>query len=289
MSVRELRATGQRAQELATCLLQRARRADPTAGLWEAADVQWWWRSPRSSDDVERVFWFDDDGPLAGVLLSSWAGGRTWQCDPVVVPGTTGPSPEFVWDRALDHAATHGSNGFVVPVRDDDATFVALANRSALTPGDHDRTAWMAPVDRPAVPRPAEGFVLTDRTQRPEAPHPMRERNGDDVADRLGQCSLYDPELDLAVESTGGQLAGYALFWFDPVTLVGLVEPVRIEDEFQRRGLARAMVSAGVDRLVARGAERIKVSYETEAAGSLYLGVGFEQESTATWYRSPDE
>jgi hypothetical protein len=50
---------------LATQLLQRARCADPRAGLWEAADVQWWWRTPRRSDDVEKLFWIDDEGPVA--------------------------------------------------------------------------------------------------------------------------------------------------------------------------------------------------------------------------------
>jgi ribosomal protein S18 acetylase RimI-like enzyme len=65
------------------------------------------------------------------------------------------------------------------------------------------------------------------------------------------------------------------------------VEPVRVEDEFQRRGLARAMLTAGIDRLVARGARRVKISYETEAAGALYRGVGFRPTSTATWYRVP--
>ena len=46
MSVREVRAAGLEALMLATELLQRARLADPQAGLWEAADVQWWWRKP---------------------------------------------------------------------------------------------------------------------------------------------------------------------------------------------------------------------------------------------------
>ena len=85
MSVREVRAAGLEALMLATELLQRARRADPQAGLWEAADVQWWWRRPRRSDDVEKLFWIDDEGPVAGVLLTSWTD-DAWQCDPVVVP-----------------------------------------------------------------------------------------------------------------------------------------------------------------------------------------------------------
>lgn len=284
MSVREVTASGSEALALATRLLQRARQAHPTAGLWEAADVQWWWRKPRRSDEVDEVFWVDDEGPVAGVLLTSWTD-DDWQSDPVLVPTATAPEPEVVWQRALQLGAEHAPAGFELPVTDDDPTFTTLAGRSGLIPGDGDRTAWMDAADRPAVVAPADGFVLVDRTQRPDAPHPLRHRNGEAVAQRLETCSLYDPALDLAVETIDGGNAAQSVYWFDPVTKVGLVEPVRVEDEFQRRGLARAMLSAGIDRLVARGAERVKVSYETEAAGALYEGVGFRTTSTATWYR----
>jgi GNAT superfamily N-acetyltransferase len=283
--VRELQAAGREALMLATELLQRARRADPRAGLWEAADVQWWWRKPRRSDVVEKLFWLDDEGPVAGVLLTSWTDGD-WQCDPVRVPRTAGLHPDALWTRAMAHAAEHSPAGFDVPVSDVDHTFRALAERSGLTPGDRDRTAWMDAADRPAVPALPDGFVLVDRTQRPDAPHPLRHRNGEGVAERLARCPLYDPALDLAVETVDGRVAGSSLYWFDPTTKVGLVEPVGVEEEFQRRGLARAMVCAGIDRLVARGAERVKVSYETEAAASLYEGLGFVPASTATWYRA---
>jgi GNAT superfamily N-acetyltransferase len=282
--MREIKAAGLEALMLATALLQRARRADPEAGLWEAADVQWWWRSPRPSDEAEKLFWIDDEGPAAGVLLTSWTD-SAWQCDPIVVPHAAGIEPGVVWRRAMAHAAQHAAGPFDVPVRDDDRTFRELAERSGFTAGARDSTAWMDAADRPAVTAPSEGFVLVDRTQRGDAPHPMRHRNGDRVAQRLGQCPLYDPRLDLAVETPDGRVAGYALFWFDPTTMVGLVEPVRVEDEFQRRGLARAMLSAGIDRLVARGARRVKISYESDAAGALYQDVGFRQTSTATWYR----
>jgi ribosomal protein S18 acetylase RimI-like enzyme len=288
LSVREVRAAELEALMLATELLQRARRADPQAGLWEAADVQWWWRRPRRSDEIEKLFWIDDEGPVAGVLLTSWTD-DAWQCDPVVVPRASGPEPSVVWTRAMEHAARHAAKGFEVPVRDDDRTFTELAQRSGLTAGEQDSTAWMDAADRPAVLAPSGGFVLVDRTQRRGAPHPMRHRNGESVAQRLDQCPLYDPALDLAVETADGRVAGYSLYWFDPTTKVGLVEPVRVEDEFQRRGLARAMLSAGIDRLVTRGAQRVKISYETDAAAALYQGVGFRQTSTATWYRALSE
>lgn len=55
-----------------TAVLQRARLADPFAGCWEAADVQWWWRRPRVTDDVPLPVWFDDVGPVAAVGLTAW-------------------------------------------------------------------------------------------------------------------------------------------------------------------------------------------------------------------------
>lgn len=283
--MREVRATGFQALMLSTELLQRARRADPRAGLWEAADVQWWWRSPRSSDEVEKIFWIDDEGPVAGVLLTSWTD-DAWQCDPVVVPGASGPEPNMVWTRAIEHAVKHSAKGLEVPVHDDDRIFQELAKRDGLTAGDQDSTAWMDAVDRPAVSAPPEGFVVADRAQRGAAPHPMRHRNGKGVAQRLNQCPLYDPGLDLAVETADGRVAGYSLYWFDPTTQVGLVEPVRVEEEFQRQGIARAMLTVGIDRLVTRGARRVKVSYGAHAAEALYRGVGFRPTSTATWYRA---
>ncbi len=281
VSVKEVRASGLGGLRLATSLLQRARLADPLAGMWEAADVQWWWRTPQRSDEVEQLFWLDEDGPVAGVLLTSTVN-DSWQCDPVFVPGL-GLEPDVVWARALEQAE-HVSTGFVVPVSDD-SVYVESARRSGLSPDYRDSTGWMDATDRPVVSTPVHGFTLVDRTQRLDVPHHMRHRNGHSVQQRLEQCSLYDPGLDLAVETTEGRVAGYSLYWFDPRTKVGLVEPVRVEDEFQRRGLASAMLTAGIARLVARGAERVKISYGSQAAARTYQGVGFQPTSTATWYR----
>ena len=128
--------------------------------------------------------------------------------------------------------------------------------------------------DRPNVASlPGRIRAQWTAARRQPAPHPMQTtKRREGVEARLKQCSLYDPGLDLAVEAADGQSRGYALFWFDPVTEVGLVEPMRVEDAYQRRGLARAMLTAGLDRLAKPGARRLKVGYATDIARALYVG-----------------
>ena len=287
--LQEVRATGREALTLATALLQRARLADPQEGPWEAADVQWRWARPRASDDSDSLFWLDDEGPVAGVLLTSAHATRglsngSWQCDPVLVPGANVIEPSALLRRAIDHASEQSGGQFEVPLNDD-GTGMALTSSYGMKVLRHDSTGWMSAADAPEPMTLTTGFVIVDRTQRRDAPHPMQRRNGDAVEQRLQQCPLYDPWLDLAVETDDGRSAGYSLYWHDPVTGVGLIEPVRVEDEFQRLGLARAMLSHGLARLVTRGATRLKVSWESDAAGALYTGLGFRHTDTTTWYR----
>jgi predicted N-acetyltransferase YhbS len=276
----QVRATGLAAVDLATQLLQRARLADPDAGLWEAADVQWWWRTPRRSDDLEQLFWTDDDGPVAAVLLTEFR--SSWQCDALVVPGSIDPAA--VWEGALETAAGLAGETVDVPVRDDDVRFAELLRAAGFVAGEPSSISWLDANERPSVAELPDGFVLVDRDDARGTLHPMRERNGEGVEARLRQCSLYDPALDLAVETTNGEVAGRSLYWFDPVTRVGMLEPMRVEEDYRRRGLARAMIAAGLDRLAKRGARRLKVGYGTAAAGALYHGSGFRTTHTSTWY-----
>lgn len=284
MAIQEVRAAGLDYLALATELLQRARVADPDAGVWEAADLQWWWRTPRGSDSIEQLFWVDDDGPLAAVVLTDW--NRAWGCDALIVPGVSTVSLADVWARATHAIAALELEQVEVLARDDDLELLRLLADTGFVAGeDRSGITWMGADERAVVAAPPKGFTLVDRTSGTTRPHPMRRRNGAAVEMRLQQCTLYDPALDLAIETAAGEVAGYALFWFDPVTQVGLVEPMRVEDDYQRRGLARAMLTAGLDRLAKRGARRLKVGYGTDVARALYLGAGFRVTATSTSYR----
>jgi GNAT superfamily N-acetyltransferase len=254
-----------------TEVLQRARRADPFRGLWEGSDVQWWWGRPRVTNELALPVWFDDDGPVGAVGLT--ASGDRWQTDVFAVPSKM--SEADVWAATMDAAAQHWGGPLEMLVRGGDSSLVELALESGFTMTDEPSgTSWMEAEQCPSLTH-VEGFEVIDRTMRLDIPHQMIARNGEQIEERLRQCSLYDPELDLCVVTGDGEVAGYALFWFDPTTLVGLLEPMRVLDDFQRRGIARMLLGHGLHRLVHKGAVRLKVGYQSEAARDLYLGSGF--------------
>lgn len=271
--------------EFVTRLLQRCRLADPTAGLWEAADFQWWWRRVRSSDERGQLFWLDSAGePLAAFVLTDW--GDAWEGEVVRVPGEADELFDEVFRAGLEQM--DALTAVEVRVRDDDEPLrAALAGAGFRETGGADTTTWMDAGARPAVSQLSDGFRLRSRVETAERQHHMIGRNGERVAERLAGCSLYDPELDLLIEAPDGNVAGYALFWADPVTRVGLVEPMRVEDAYQRRGLARHLLTAGLDGLAASGCTRLKISFmnENPAARHLYLSAGFVPESTSRVYR----
>jgi predicted N-acetyltransferase YhbS len=265
-------ARGGRYLELATTLLQRIRLAAATGGIWEAADVQWWFRTERATDAAGQLFWLDENGlPDAAVLRTDFGG--PVQCDVLVLPGRQ-KTGRLAWQRAISEAPPAAE----FPVRDDDAAgVVALSEAGWLPAGERLVSSWLAAEDRPPVPPLPAGYRLLSRASAPERAHHLAVRNGPDVAERLARCSLYQPELDLMVEAPDGRVAGYGLFWADPVTHVGLVEPMRTEDEFQQRGIASHVLSAGLDLLAGRGCDRLKVSNDI----GLYLRAGFRALTTA--------
>jgi ribosomal protein S18 acetylase RimI-like enzyme len=282
VAIRVAHADGHDYLALATKLLHRVRLAHPTAGLWEAADLQWWWRKPRASDLTEQTFWMDGDGPVGAVVMTDWE--QYWTCDVIVMPELRESALPIVWRHALESIGDLPS--VEVLVRDDDAQLPALLLDADFKPtGERGGNTWMAAADHPLVPAPPDGFTVVDRARSAARPHPMRARNGTEVESRLRETSLYDPELDLAVFAPNGELAGYALFWNDPVTRVGMLEPMRTEDDYQRMGLATLLLTTGLERLADRGAERLKVGYSTDAARGLYVGAGFHTTSTDQSYR----
>src|SRR5664280_2074562 len=275
MVVRYELLSGRARLNATTVVLQRARLANPLGGMWEAADVQWWWGRPRDTDELLLPVWFDEVGPTAAAGLT--ASGDTWQLDVFALPSFV-DVPD-VWTATMEAAARHHPGALEMLVHQDDATLIDLAIQSGFALSDEvSGTTWMDADQRPPIAQ-VHGFTVVDRESRSDSPHPMIARNGEFIESRLQQRSLYDSTLDLAIEDANGKVAGYALFWFDETTSVGMLEPMRVEDEYQRRGLARALLANGLNRLAVKGARRLKVGFTRDAARALYLGAGFMQTS----------
>ena len=285
--MREAYRVGHHYLEAATVLLHRIRKAHPTAGLLEAADLHWWWRAPRSTDTHRQLFWFDDLGrPEAALIATDWSDGIA--LDPIIRPDATPDQIAHVIERGLAHASETGfvDAEFVVD-RADAVMQEVLAGHGFAIENDGTQassaglsvvTAWLAEDVRPQISPLHEDYRLLSRLDTKQRPHHMAPRSCPEVETRLRQTSLYRPDLDLLVLDRRDAVAAYALLWFDPDTATGLVEPMRTEADHQRRGLARHLLTAGIDLLAGAGATRFKLCFkpDNEAARSLYLGVGFE-------------
>jgi predicted N-acetyltransferase YhbS len=263
----ERRAGGIAYLELVTELLQRQRLADPVGGLWEAADLQWWFtRDPHPTDD-DALFWLDGDITLGAVVFTRW-GPTRYGCD---LLGS--PPQAAAWEFVRRRSAELPDASIEMAALDEDG---AATEAGFVEVAEEYETTWLDAADRPPPPSFPDGYTLVPRPDQ-DGPHPMIKRNGAEVEARLRQCSLYDPDLDLAVRGPAGDVAGYALFWADRRTGVGLVEPMRVEDEHSGRGVAGALLRAGLELLVAHGCTRLKVSHAVDnpSAGRLYHGAGF--------------
>lgn len=270
---------------LATTLLHSARRSSPTGGVWEAADLQWWWRRDQHRDPNGQTFWFDNGSPIAASVVTNW--GDHWQCDLLSAENDCSALLSEMWPRALEQFVALTADRVELIVRPDDRALIQTIEDSGFEADEAEGvTAWMDISARPAVSDLPAGFRLMDRSQAANREHPFVKRNGPVVAGRLAECSLYQPRLDLTVYAPNEDVAAFGLFWPDPVTKVGLVEPMRTEENYQGRGIASHLLACGLERLAESGCTRAKVSFDVlnEPARRLYLGGGFRPVSTTRSY-----
>ncbi len=84
-------------------------------------------------------------------------------------------------------------------------------------------------------------------------------------------------EHELVVVAPDGRFAAFLVYWLDPISKSGLFEPVGCHEEFQRRGLTKALMYEAMQRMVNAGMEKAIVIHESDnpASTNLYASVGF--------------
>lgn len=268
-----------------TELLQRVRSAHPTKGLYEAGELQFWWRVERSTDRLDQLFWLDDEGrPEAAATVTSFGDGTSLVYNEPILVVTVMPDASADWvihvvERGLAHFAARGIELLGIEAdRADPVMRDVLFNNGFSVQSAAVVECWLDADTRPEVSPLHKDYRLLTRDQTRDRPHHLSSSDRPDVEERLRQTPLYRSDLDLLVLDDKNNHAAHGLFWFDPVTATGVVEPMRTMDEHQQRGLARHILTAGVDLLAKAGATRISIGYEPDnpASGHLYRSVGFE-------------
>jgi ribosomal protein S18 acetylase RimI-like enzyme len=151
-----------------------------------------------------------------------------------------------------------------------------------------------------AKPLPVDGFEI--RSLDGEREHASRA----DAA-RLAFASTLAPEVhrarylqfmrspgyvlehDLVAVAPDGTIASFEIYWLDAELSLGQFEPVGTHPNFQRRGLARALLHEGLARLASAGIERARVMTggSNERAKRAYLDAGFDLVDEVGAFRAP--
>lgn len=111
------------------------------------------------------------------------------------------------------------------------------------------------------------------------------------ACDRLRTTWLYDPDLDLVAVAPDGSMAACCVGWFDPVSGVTEVEPLGVDPEHRRRGLAGALCLEVAARTAERGGREVFINTGPSAAYPApelaYRKAGFRSVTRGAAYRRP--
>lgn len=265
----------------------------PLNAVWHPGDVVW---------ELQR----DLVGGNADIRLWEAAGGL------VAVAWVVGPGQ--VWLEALPlyeallpamvawAEAAAGGETLSVRALQSDAGRVAvlegLGYRRAGAEGVHFRRDLAEPIPEPELP---QGFAIIDCVGVDAEARAACHRDAWNHLDHLGitatstfsadiyrhlaTSAVYDPTLDLLIQTSDGLLACNTVVWDDPASGVGNFEPVGTHRDFRGLRLARAITLEGCRRLRARGRRyaRVGTAHFNAPAIAVY-GSSFELIDRSFWW-----
>ncbi|HEV2065287.1 MAG TPA: GNAT family N-acetyltransferase [Thermomicrobiales bacterium] len=282
--------------------------AGPRAGHLHPGDVVWGLFQNTVIDPTTRVHLFEEaSGELAGFV---------WLYPPrhfmvALAPGVADPPATFAMMTAW--AETHLSDGARVAGTPLDAITTETGSIDHVTSrlltgvgyrptgeadfqGNHqvlDRDLPDVPVPEGATVRAVNGGDERDVAARVDLHREVWAPSKFTVEGyrRLRERPVYRPDLDLVAVTPEGDLAAYAIVWWDPASRTGLFEPVGSAARHRGKRYGSAVMVEGLRRLRALEATDAVVGCatrpESEPARRLYASTGFEVVCRWETWRKP--
>jgi len=279
------------------------------SGFWHVGTfdyLRWHWLEnvvERTPDDL--VYWEDAGGATISILIH----GDPGVCHPLIDPEawSDGLATEML-SHAEDHLRARARDGrevIYIWADDQDVELQQLLqmrgydrHESAHAIESHGGLSLTATPD--PVP-PPDGYVVRSMGDLDELPtrslaswrsfHPGEP---DDGADPTGawyrnvqRAPLYRRDLDVVAVAENGDIASFAVCFFDDVTRTGVFVLDGTATPYQRKGLGKAVMTEALARLARLGALEAYVSWYEAPAGALYQSVGFTvRETSRAWIKT---
>lgn len=253
---------------------------------WHVGDLVWRMFYSSLFDPTQRIrLWEDERGELAGFgwIYSSDSADLSAR-DPALLPEMIVWAESRMTETTL-YLATLDTNHA-------ENTLLESFGFQRETPyGYHLRRPLAG--DLPTAPLPT-GFTLRtlagDHEIEERALLHQRAFDSENVTidgyRNVTRAPLYQRDLDLVVVAPDGRLVSFCLCWLDETNRVGLIEPVGTHPDFQRMGLARAVMCEGLRRMQAHGMETALIASvaSNPVSNGLYTSLGFTVTSRAQSY-----
>ena len=261
---------------------------------------------------IGRATWFDHQPPFSDqTLVDARNGSRTLliglRADVIVAAAVLGQGElEFVVDpewrgvgfgrATLEQVLASGRTGLLAWAHGDHPAARALAASHGFAPVRTLLHLELEPLAAPEVEVP-EGFVLSGARDldpaewvalnaRVFAAHPEQGRlTEEDLAARRAE-PWFDEGDFLLLRDSSGALVGYDWLKIEPGSTTGEIYVLGIAPEQAGRGLGRALLGAGLARMLERGctAADLYVEAENRSAVALYRSLGFTDASVDVQY-----
>jgi ribosomal protein S18 acetylase RimI-like enzyme len=251
--------------------------------------------------------WFSDDDEIVGFALVDPYNNLKFEIGQQVA-GSSIESEMVAWGVACIRRAAMQENSETwtldASCRDDDSEQIALLERNGFVRQEARSLHMIRSLDDsiPAAQVPM-GFGIRHMAGEQEVQELValhRAAFGSEnmnVEERLAMMRAleYDAELDLLAVAPDGRLAAYCMCSISQEENgrsgrnEGHIDSVATHPGFQRRGLARALLLAGLHKLKQRGIETavLGTSSENVAMQRVAQAVGFRVESTTLWFAKP--
>lgn len=100
----------------------------------------------------------------------------------------------------------------------------------------------------------------------------------------IQSAPLYRRDLDVVALASDGSIASFCTIWFDDVTRTAYIEPVATVPAHRKKGLGKAVIMEGLQRLKRMGCKMAFVGGYSQAANALYFStMGSDYDVSEAW------